>query len=85
MSLSGPTEPEIEPKRISLERPENSGVATLPIQPDRASRDLLRMGETPHLHVYKLVAQYPRLEALITAKGASTKNRVKGLNTYVNI
>jgi hypothetical protein len=34
----------------------------------------------------KLVASYPRrLEAAIAAKGASTKYRVKGLNTYVNV
>ena len=29
-------EPELEPDQTSLERPENSCVATLPIQPDRA-------------------------------------------------
>ena len=34
----------------------------------------------------KLVASYPRrLEAVIAAKGASTKYCVKGLNTYVNV
>ena len=34
----------------------------------------------------KLVASYPRsLNAVIAAKGASTKYRVKGLNTYVNV
>ena len=34
----------------------------------------------------KLVASHPRrLRAVITAKGASTKYLVKGLNTYVNV
>ena len=34
----------------------------------------------------KLVTSYPRrLNAVIAAKGASTKYRVKGLNTYVNV
>jgi hypothetical protein len=34
----------------------------------------------------KLIASYPRrLEAVIAAKGASTKYRVKGLNTYRNV
>ena len=34
----------------------------------------------------KLVASYlRRLDAVITAKGALTKYRVKGLNTYVNV
>ena len=34
----------------------------------------------------KLVASYPRrLEAVIAAKGTSTKYLVKRLNTYVNV
>jgi hypothetical protein len=34
----------------------------------------------------KLVASYPRrLEAVVAAKGASTKYRVKGLNTYLTV
>jgi hypothetical protein len=34
----------------------------------------------------KLVASYPRrLEAVITARGAAIKYRVKVLNTYVNV
>jgi hypothetical protein len=34
----------------------------------------------------KLTASYPRrLEAVITAKGASTKYFIKRLNTYVNV
>jgi hypothetical protein len=34
----------------------------------------------------QVVASYPRrLEAVIAAKGSSTKYRVKGLNTYVNV
>ena len=39
----------------------------------------------PKYKCAKLVASYPRrLEAVIAAKGASTKYWVKGLNTYVN-
>ena len=39
-------------KVASLERPENSCAATLPIQPDRAREDLQRrMGETPQIQV----------------------------------
>jgi hypothetical protein len=34
----------------------------------------------------KLVVSYPRrLKAVIAAKGASTRYRVNGLNTYVNV
>jgi hypothetical protein len=44
------------------------------------------MGELPKYRYAKLVASYPRrLKAVITAIGASTKCRVKGLNTYVNL
>ena len=44
------------------------------------------MGETPKYRCAKLVASNPkRLEAVITAKGASTMYRVKGLKTYVNV
>jgi hypothetical protein len=40
----------------------------------------------PQSRCAKLVASYPkRLEAVINAKGASTKYGVKGLNTYVNV
>jgi hypothetical protein len=40
----------------------------------------------PKYRCAKLVASNPRrVEAVITAKGASTKYRVKGLNTYVNV
>uniref|UniRef100_A0AAZ3Q806 Uncharacterized protein n=1 Tax=Oncorhynchus tshawytscha TaxID=74940 RepID=A0AAZ3Q806_ONCTS len=38
-------EPRLEPNRISLERPENSCAAMLPIQPDRAWEDLQRRME----------------------------------------
>ena len=44
--------PGLEPNRTSLERPENSCAATLPIQPDRAWEDLQRiMGETHQIQV----------------------------------
>ena len=71
----------------SLERPENSCAATLPVHSERASEDLQRrMGETPQYRCAKHVASYPRrLEAVIVAKGASTKYWVKGLNTFVNV
>ena len=40
----------------------------------------------PKYRCAKLVVSYPiRFEAVITAKDASTKYRVKGLNTYVNV
>ena len=40
----------------------------------------------PKYRCAKLVASYPRrLDAVIAAKGASTKYGVKGLNTYVNV
>ena len=40
----------------------------------------------PKYRCAKLVASYPgTLEAVIAAKGASTKYRVKGLTTYVNV
>jgi hypothetical protein len=46
------SEPGLEPDRTSLERPENSCAATLPLQPDRAWEDLQRtMGETPQIQV----------------------------------
>ena len=52
MSLSGQPEPRLEPDRISLERPENSCAATLPIQSDRAWEDLHRiMEEIPQIQV----------------------------------
>ena len=39
----------------------------------------------PKYRFVKLVVSYPRrLEVVITAKGASTKYQVKGLDTYVN-
>jgi hypothetical protein len=40
----------------------------------------------PKYSCAKLELSYPRrLEAVIAAKGATTKYRVKGLNTYVNV
>jgi hypothetical protein len=62
-------EPGLEPNRTSLERPENSCAATLPIQPDclRGSAEK---------NVEKLPKYPRRLEAVIAAKGASTKYSV---------
>jgi hypothetical protein len=41
----------------------------LPIQLDRAGEDLRKMRETHQIQVAKLVASYPRLDAVIAAKG----------------
>ena len=58
---------------------------TVSIHPDRAREDLLRR-KIPKSRRAKLVTSYPRrLEAVIAAKGASTKYWVKGLNTYVDV
>jgi hypothetical protein len=46
----------------------------------------LEWEKLPKYRCAKLVASYPRrLEAVIAAKGASTKFWVKGLNSYVNM
>jgi hypothetical protein len=65
----------LEPNLTSLERPGNSSAAMLPIQPDRAWEVLQRrIRETLQIQVVKLVVSYPRrLQAVIAAKGASTK------------
>ena len=80
-------EPGLKSDRTSLERPENSCAATLPIQPDRAWEvPQKRMGKTPKYRCAKFVASYRRrFDAVIAAKGASTKYWVKGLKTYVNV
>ena len=77
-------EPGLESDLTSLERPENSYGATHPSNAYRAWEDLQRrMGETPQTQV---CPAYPRgLKAVIAAKCASTKDWVKGLNTYVNV
>ena len=54
------------------------------IQPDKAWEDLQRrMTENPQIQVCK-ACRIILKKAVITAKGASTKYWVKGLNTYVN-
>uniref|UniRef100_A0A4W5MFE0 IQ motif containing GTPase activating protein 2 n=1 Tax=Hucho hucho TaxID=62062 RepID=A0A4W5MFE0_9TELE len=72
----------LEPDRTSLERPENTSSNLT--EPERICRE-----EWEKLLKYscaKLVASYPiRLKSIIAAKGASTKYRVKGLNTNVNV
>ena len=66
--------------------PENSCAATLPIQPDRAWENLQRrMGGTPQIKVCQTFSHTQEDEAVIAAKGASTKYWVKGLNTCVNV
>jgi hypothetical protein len=51
---------------------------------ERISRE--EWEKLPKYRCAKLVASYPRrLEAVIAAKGATTKSCVKGLNTYVNV
>ena len=54
-------EPGLEPDWTSLERPENSYAATLPIQTDRAWEDLQRrMEETPKLQVCQASSVIPK-------------------------
>ena len=52
----------LEPDLTSLERPENSCAAKLPIQPDRALEDLQkgRMGETPQIQVCQTCSIIPK-------------------------
>ena len=76
-------EPWLEPDRISLERPEDSCAAMLPIQPDRARGSAEKNGRnSPNTGVPNLKRW---LNAVIAAKGASTKYWVKSRNTYVNV
>ena len=54
-------EPALEHDRTSLERPENSCAATLPIQPDRAWEDLQRrMGEALQIQVFPACSVIPK-------------------------
>jgi hypothetical protein len=73
----------LEPNQKSLERPVNSCAATHPTW--QSLRGLAENGTSSQNRNVKLVASYPRLKPVITAKGASTKSWVKGLNTYVNL
>uniref|UniRef100_A0AAZ3R4L2 Sleeping Beauty transposase HTH domain-containing protein n=1 Tax=Oncorhynchus tshawytscha TaxID=74940 RepID=A0AAZ3R4L2_ONCTS len=67
-------EPRLEPNQTSLERPENSCAATLPIQPDRLRICREEWKNLPRYRCAKLVALYPRrVQAVITAKDPSTK------------
>ena len=73
MSLSGQSEPRVEPDQTSLERPENSYAPALPIQAERICKE--EWEKLPNYRYAKLVASYPRrLEAVVAAKGALTKN-----------
>ena len=71
-------EPGLESDWTSLERPENSCAATLPIQPDRDERICREEWEKlPKYRCAKLVASYPRrLEAVIAAKGSLTQSKL---------
>jgi hypothetical protein len=65
----------LEPDRTSLERPENSCAAMLPIfnltEFERIYREELE--KLPKYRCDKLVTSYPRrIKAVITSKGAST-------------
>ena len=63
--------------KIAVQRRSSSNLTEL----ERICRE-----EWEKLPKYKLVPSYRRrLKAVIAAKGASTKCRVKGLNTYVNV
>ena len=77
--------PDLNPDPTFLERPENSCVATLPIQPDRAWEYLLRrMGETPQIQVCQACSVILKKTG-VAAIGASTKCLIKGQNSYVNV
>ena len=67
--------PRLESHEESVERLEDCCSPTLPIHLDRAWANLPgRMGETGQIQMYKLLQTYPRrLEAVFTAKDASTK------------
>ena len=55
------SEPGLEPNLTSLDRPENSCAATLPIQPAGAWEDLQRrMGETPQILVCQVSSVIPK-------------------------
>jgi hypothetical protein len=61
MPLSGPARAGLEHDLTSLERPENSCAATLPIQPDRDWEDLQRrMEETPQIQVCQACIVIPK-------------------------
>jgi hypothetical protein len=65
-------EPGLEPDRTSLERPVNSCAASNLAVLERICRE--EWEELPKYRCTKLVVSYPiRLEAVIAAKGASTK------------
>ena len=77
MSLSGPSQSKL---KIAVQRCSPSNLTKL----EKICRE-----KWEKLHIYrcaKLVVSYPRrLKAVTAAKGASTKYRVKGLNTYGNV
>ena len=68
-------EPRLEPNETSLERPEISCAATLPIHLAELERICREEWEKlPKYRCAKLIASYPRrLKAVIATKGASTK------------
>lgn len=72
-------------------RPENVCPPAVPIPPDKAWEDQQRdeWQKIPKSRCAKLIASYSddsrRLKTVISAKGASTKYWLKGLNTYVNV
>ena len=69
-------EPGLDPDRPSLERHENNNPPHPTWQLERSCRE--EWEKLPKYRCAKLVALYPRrLEAVITAKGASTKYWVK--------
>ena len=42
------------------------------------------MGENPQINMCKADTDIPKMKVVITAKGASMKNLLMGVNTYVN-
>ena len=66
--------------KIAVQQRSPSNLTTL----ERTCRE--EWEKLPKYMCAQLVVSYPRrLKALIAAKGASTKYRVKGLNNYVNV
>ena len=79
-------EPGLKPDRTSLDRPENSCAATLPIQPDRVWEHLQRrMGEAPQIQVYQTCSVIPKKTPGCNRCQRCFNNWINDLNTYVNV
>jgi hypothetical protein len=80
------SEPGLEPDRTSLERPENSCVATLPIQPDRDWEDLQRRrGDTPQIQVCQACSVIPKKTLCSNYCQSSFNKLLSRVSTYINV